>query len=97
MKKLYASVAVFFALACGSAPMPVVTGAPGHRDVLFEPEIQTNKMPGMTVYDLIAHLRPEYLRSRGSNSFRDVAPPTAVVYLDGARFGSIEQMKNLAI
>jgi hypothetical protein len=96
MKTLYAAAAVFLSIACGSAPMPVVTGAPGHRDVLFEPEIDTNKTPGMTVYDLIAHLRPEYLRSRGSNSFRDTTPPTAVVYLDGARLGSLEQMKSLS-
>lgn len=96
MRKLFAAAAVFVALACGSAPMPVVTGAPGHRDVLFDAEIQTNKMPGMTAYDLVAHLRPEYLRSRGANSFRDVTPPTAVVYLDGAKYGALEQMKNLS-
>lgn len=96
MKRLYTAAAVFVALACGSAPMPVVTGAPGHRDVLFDAEIQTNKQPGMTVYDLIAHLRPEYLRSRGTNTFRDMAPPTAVVYLDGAKLGSLDQMKSLS-
>jgi hypothetical protein len=96
MKNLYAAAAIFLSLACGSAPMPVVTGAPGHRDVLFQAEIDTNKTPGMTVYDLISHLRPEYLRSRGSNSLRDTTPPTAIVYLDGAKFGSLDQMKSLS-
>ena len=96
MKKLCAALAVFLALACGSAPTPVVTGAPGHRDVLLDAEIQTGKMPGMNVYDLVAHLRPEYLRSRGANSVRDATPPTAVVYLDGMRYGSLEQMKSLS-
>src|SRR5512141_1853511 len=96
MKRLYAAAAVFVALACGSAPMPVVTGAPGHRDVLFDAEIQTNRTPGMTAYDLVAHLRPEYLRSRGANSFRDTTPPTAVVYVDGVKYGSLDQMKSLS-
>ena len=96
MKKIYAAAAIFLALACGSAPMPVVTGAPGHRDVLFDAEIQTNKTAGMTVYDLVSQLRPEYLRSRGTNSIRDTAPPTAIVYLDGFKYGSLEQMKSMS-
>lgn len=96
MRKIYAAVAVFLAVGCGSAPTPVVTGAPGHRDVLYEAEIQTNKGPGMNVYDLIEHLRPEYLRSRGPNSLRNTTPPTAVVYLNGMRYGSIDQMRSLS-
>jgi hypothetical protein len=96
MKRLYVAVAVFLAVACGSAPTQIVTGAPGHRDVLFDAEIQTGKMPGMNVYDLIAHLRPEFLRSRGANSVRNATPPTAVVYLNGMRYGSLEQMKSLS-
>jgi hypothetical protein len=96
MKKLYASVAVFVALACGSAPTPVVTGAPGHRDVIYAAEIESTNTAGMTVYDLVARLRPEYLRSRGVNSIRDTTPPTAIVYLDGTRYGSLDQMKSLS-
>lgn len=96
MKRLFAAWAVLIALGCGSAPMPVVTGAPGHRDVLFDAEIQSNKMPGMTAYDLVAHLRPEYLRSRGANSLGNMTPPTAVVYIDGSKYGSLDQMKSLS-
>ncbi len=94
-KELYAA-AIFLALGCGSAPTPVVTGGPVHRDVLFDAEIQSSNIPGSTVYDLIQHVRPEYLRSRGPNSFRNTAPPTAVVYLDGMKFGDLEQMKSLS-
>lgn len=93
MRNLYAAAAMFLALGCGSAPMSVVTGAPGHRDMLFDAEIQSNKIPGMTVYDLVAQLRPEYLRSRGANSLRTPTPPTAVVYIDGSKYGSLDQMK----
>lgn len=96
MKQLYAAAAILISLACGSAPMPVVMGAPGHRDVLFDAEIQSSRVPGMSAYDLVAHLRPEYLRSRGTNSFRDTTPLTAVVYIDDLKYGSVEQMKNLS-
>jgi len=96
MTRLYAFAAIFLALGCGSAPMPVVVGAPGHRDMLFEAEIQTNRVPGMTVYDIVAHLRPEYLRSRGTNSLRDLTPPTAIVYVDDVKFGSLETMRSMS-
>ena len=97
MRNLYAAAAIVLALGCGSAPMPVVTGAPGYRDMLFDAEIQSNKIPGMTVYDLVAQLRPEYLRSRGANSLRNLTPPTAVVYIDGSKYGSLDQMKASAL
>ncbi|MEO5903375.1 MAG: hypothetical protein ABIQ55_05120 [Gemmatimonadaceae bacterium] len=96
MKRLYALVAIFLALGCGSAPMPVVVGAPGHRDMLFEAEIQTNRVPGMTVYDLVSHLRPEYLRSRGANSLRDLTPPTAIVYVDNSKYGSLDTLRSMS-
>ena len=96
MTSRFAFAAIFLALGCGSAPMPVVTGAPGHRDMLFEAEIQSNRVPGMSVYDLLSHLRPEYLHSRGSNSLRNLAPPTAIVYLDGVKFGSIESLRSMS-
>ena len=96
MTRLYAFAAIFLTLGCGSAPMPVVVGAPGHRDMLFEAEIQTNRVPGMTVYDIVAHLRPEYLRSRGTNSLRDLTPPTAIVYVDNVKFGSLETMRSMS-
>ena len=96
MRRLFVVVSMFGALACGSAPVSVVTGAPGHRDVLFDAEIQSNRAPGRTAYDLLANLRPEFLRSRGTNSFRDITPLTAVVYIDNMKYGSLEQLRNLS-
>jgi hypothetical protein len=96
MKRLSVLAIAMLTIGCGSAPMPVAVGASGHRDVLVEAEIQAGKTPGMTVYDLVAHMRPEYLRSRGSNSLRDLTPPTAVVYLDGFKYGSLESMRSIS-
>ncbi len=95
MRRLLAIAALAVATACGFAPSQVVTGAPGHRDVLYPAEIETNRTPGMSAYDLITHLRPEYLRSRGPNSFSSTGPVTAVVYLDNARYGTLDSMKGI--
>lgn len=96
MKILYAAAAIFLALGCGSAPTQVVTGAPGRRDVIFDAEIQSRRVAGMTAYELVSHLRPEYLKSRGASTFRDTMPPTAIVYVDNVKYGSLDQMKNLS-
>jgi hypothetical protein len=50
----------------------------------------------MSVLVVMAVLRAVFVRCRGSNWLRDTTPPTAVVYLDGARLGSLEQMKSLS-
>ena len=95
MQRVIVMAALMIVAACGSAPQSVVTGAPGHRDSLFEAEIDTYRAPGMTAYDLIQHLRPEYLRNRGANSLRNVTPPTAVVYLDNSKYGDLESLKSI--
>ncbi|HZK78078.1 MAG TPA: hypothetical protein VFC35_04160 [Gemmatimonadaceae bacterium] len=97
MKRFFAAAAILLALGCSSAPTRVVTGAPGHRDMLFQAEIEANRSAGMTVYDLIAQLRPEYLRSRGSNSLRDLTPPTAVVYVDNVKYGTLDQLRSMSV
>ncbi|MEP6508197.1 MAG: hypothetical protein ABJC63_08220 [Gemmatimonadales bacterium] len=96
MNRLFGVVSVLLMFGCGSAPMPVVVAAPGHRDTLFEAEIISSSAPGMTAYDLVAHLRPEYLRSRGVNSLHDLTPPTAIVYVDNVKFGSLETMRSMS-
>ncbi len=96
MRRLYAAIAIFLALGCGSAPVPVATGAPGHRDMLLQAEIDSNRTAGMSVYDLLAKVRPEYLRSRGSNSLRDVTPPTAVVYVDNVKYGTLDALRQMS-
>ena len=104
MRKLIALAALVAAAGCGSAQTPVTTGMSGSRETLAQPEIQANRSAGMTAYDLIAHLRPEYLRTRGQNTLRETSTaagpptysaPTAKVYLDNAKYGDIESLKNI--
>lgn len=41
-----------------------------------------------TAYEVVAMLRPQYLRTRGSASINDPTPIPAVVYLDGFKHGN---------
>jgi hypothetical protein len=105
MKRFIGLAALVLATACGSAQTPVTTGMSGSRDNLGQAEIQANRTSDMTAYELIAHLRPEYLRNRGQNTLRETTSasgpptynaPTATVYLDNARFGDLESLKNIS-
>lgn len=97
MRRFVLAAAVVIATAaCASAPGG--TGAQGmrNRNVLTAEEIQTSRAPGWTAHELIAQLRPEYLRSRGVVSLRSTGPATAAVYLDGLRFGQLESLRTLS-
>ena len=96
MKKLFALAALVVATACATVPSQSVKGSPGNRDKLFAAEIESNRTPGMTAYDLISHARPEYLRSRGANSLRNTTPPTAIVYLDLSKYGDLESLRSIS-
>jgi len=83
------------ALGCGPPPASTAIGM-RNRAVLTAAEIQGSRTSGWTAYDLIAQLRPEFLRSRGATSLRDPVPVTATVYLDNVRFGNLETLKIIS-
>ncbi len=55
-----------------------------------------SKSPGWTAWDMIAHLRPEFLRTRGALSPRNPVPVRAEVYVDNMHFGNLESLKTLS-
>lgn len=48
------------------------------------------------LYDAIQALRPNFLRSRGRNSFDPDQSEHPVVYLDGQRFGELAILKSMS-
>jgi hypothetical protein len=86
-------------VACGSNPAPnrSATGLSESRNYISFEEIKANRTPGSNAWDLIAHLRPNFLRTRGTTSFRDLSQVSAIVYLDGVWYGKIESLKSLNI
>jgi len=78
----------------GSSP----TGFAGDkRNYISYEEIKATRSPGSTAWDLISQIRPNFLRTRGASSLRDLTPTGAVIYLDGVLYGKLESLKSLNI
>lgn len=81
---------------CGTGRASTEPYPSRNRTILFSDEIAQYGTAGRTAYDMIRLLRPEFLRSRGATSLRDLTPPTATVYLDGVRYGTLESLKLIS-
>ena len=81
---------------CATGPAPGQSFSERNRTVLFADEIDKSGGVGRNAYDLIAQLRPEFLRSRGATSLRNSVPPTATVYLDGVKYGDLQSLKLIS-
>ncbi len=78
----------FVALACGPAPR-TAEPTPSRR-VLLEDEIRGTQVA--TAYQIVARLRPEWLRRRGRVSVRDPTAGAVIVYLNGMRQGGVSAL-----
>ncbi|MDH5759332.1 MAG: hypothetical protein OEZ65_07060 [Gemmatimonadota bacterium] len=58
-------------------------------------EIEVSSAPN--AFDLISQARPNWLRGRGSPSFRRSAPILPVVYVDRVRQGSVDVLRGILI
>ncbi len=88
---------VFLGVSAGCGPTPMNTPYPTrNRNVLLVDEITAAKGMGGSAYDMIAQLRPEFLRSRGATSLRNTTPPTAIVYLDGVKYGDLQSLRQIS-
>src|SRR5919205_3482229 len=95
MLKRSVHVLAFVALAaCASA------GASSHPakdyNVITQDEITAQN--GVNAYDVISHLRPQYLKTRGRTSIQtppSVASEYAAVFLDGQFFGDLTSLRNI--
>lgn len=97
MRRIVFVVALQLVVAsCGSAPAPADGLGFRNRMVLTLEEIQASHTSGSSAYDLIAQLRPEFLRSRGSSSLRRTETPKAVVYVDAMRYGDIGSLRTVS-
>ena len=86
------------AVGCASSGVPK---AGKNQNVITAEEIAQTS--GMTAYDLIQHLRPNYLRTRGAVHGSPSADGTnhleaidVVVYLNETKFGGTDQLRQIA-
>ena len=93
--KLFLSVATFAISACASAG----AGGSVHRDYNLITQNEITQQNGSNAYDVISHLRPSFLKTRGRTSIQ--TPPSAAseyasVFLDSQFFGDLNTLRNIA-
>lgn len=66
------------------------------RDKVTKEEIVGT--PASTAYDLVNHLRPDWLRYRGTNSMVGGSEGSSapLVYLDGVKMGGLDALKSIS-
>ena len=93
MRSVMISGTVLLLAACAIAPSGAGRMSGEDRDVLTAAEI--SQSGGATAYEVIAQLRPEFLRSRGLSSLLAATAPTAVVYMDNVQLGGLEVLRTV--
>lgn len=83
------SVVLLFA-ACASPGRTASTH--GRFDLLVEEQIRGQSFS--TIYDVIAALRPNWLRTRGPDSFN--SPSQVQVYVDNMRLGGVANLQQIS-
>ena len=64
----------------------------GRSDLIVEEQLRGNSYT--SVYDAVVALRPNWLRTRGTDSFR--APTEIQVYIDNVRVGGTGNLQQIA-
>ena len=82
------------AVAVACAP-PVTSGVSRDANFITTEEIAASQ--AANVYDAIKNLRPLFLRSRGQTTFDPSIVQTAVVFVDGQKFGSVETLRTISV
>jgi outer membrane receptor for ferrienterochelin and colicin len=63
------------------------------RNVLTAEDFQNQ--PERNLYDLLARLRPHWVRPQGANLVSGTAP--VIVYVNGVRFGEVDVLSDMAL
>ena len=76
----------------GCATSGGVAAPQGRSDLIAEEQIRGNSYA--TVYDAVVALRPNWLRTRGQDSF--TTPTQIQVYVDNVRVGGISNLQQIS-
>lgn len=89
MQRMWLPMTLTLLLACGGSQ----TQGTRDRTVITEREIEESAL--LDAFEVVRALRPEFLRTRGSSSFRATEPVEAQVYVDGVRIGDPASLRRL--
>jgi hypothetical protein len=92
MRLRFVHVVFLTALACAPTANPN-TGVQRDSNVITHAEIANAHES--TAYDVVARLRPLFLRTRGRSTINGVANDYATVFVDGQRYGDLNTLKGI--
>ena len=78
-----------------ASPASAAATARSNGDVISAEEIRGGQF--RDVYNAVERLRPQFLRSRGATSARDVDGNLPIVFVDEQRLGAVASMRGLPI
>jgi len=82
------------AVVFSCAPPRAARGESAKSELITEDEIDASRRA--TAYEVIQHLRPNFLTYRGETSFdRSRSQPYPSVYVDGQEFGPISVLRTI--
>jgi hypothetical protein len=82
--------------ACASSGSRSAAGtAAGPRNVITTQQIEATGRSN--AYEVVQQLRPEWLRGRGATSFTNTEAGTPAVFLNTARHGTLEVLRNMPL
>ena len=105
--RLLTSVTVTFLLTAGACATAGSTASSGQKSSSTRiTKADINATSAATAYDVVSQLHPEWLRppqsaitgvlsTSQSGSGTGLRTPVVMVYLDGVRFGGIDQLRSL--
>lgn len=101
MLKLTVGMAVaLLAVSCASSGTPARSDS-GRRQVSRDRSVLTQEeiaaSSARDALNAVQLLRPDWLRTRGSTSMRDITPAGVVVYVDGQRYGEAQSLEQFRI
>ena len=89
------SILIFLSAAAIACAPPSGTRAARDTNVITRQELDASV--ARNAYDAIQNLRPNYLRSRGTQTFDPTVSTQAAVYLDSQRYGDITALKSMTL
>lgn len=93
---LWGAVSVLL-VVLGACATPAANGSPvGSSDVITRVEI--DERGAANAFELVQSLRPQWLRTRGISTLQQaVGEETIVIYMDNARLGPPDAMRQIAL
>ena len=93
-RSMVAQVALALALAtAGCASSGGTHAPPRNRYLITSDEIA--KSNATNAMEAVERLRPAFLTTHGPTSIQDPNPPTAIVYLDGIKYGDVRSLPTI--